>query len=266
MWGKWLGALLGLALLKWPGFVLGFLIGYWFDKQFAGGFLKAGGFLGGDKTQTQAHGIFRYNTFAIMGHIAKCNGVVTPAHIEQANAFMRQLGLTTQQIREAQNAFRDGKNPEFPIKQQLKEFRSVFRFRPDVLLLFVEIQVSMAYVDLDLSAAEQQILVTVARALGLREAQLQHLFHRYEAQARFEHAHQGRQQPDKAQQLAGAYRVLGVKADVSDAELKKTYKKLMAQHHPDKLMSQGLPPEMQALATEKAQEIQAAYELIKATR
>jgi len=40
----------------------------------------------------------------------------------------------------------------------------------------------------------------------------------------------------------------------------------MSQHHPDKLVAKGLPPEMIKLATEKTQHIKAAYELIKEAR
>ena len=36
----------------------------------------------------------------------------------------------------------------------------------------------------------------------------------------------------------------------------------MNEHHPDKLVAKGLPPEMMAMAKEKAQQIQAAYDLI----
>ena len=68
------------------------------------------------------------------------------------------------------------------------------------------------------------------------------------------------------QQLANAYAVLGVKADTPDDELKKTYRKLMSQHHPDKLLAKGLPEEMMKLAKEKTQEIQTAYDLIKKSR
>ena len=48
--------------------------------------------------------------------------------------------------------------------------------------------------------------------------------------------------------------------------MKKAYRKLMSQHHPDKLVSRGLPEEMLKLATEKTQEIKAAYEQIKKER
>jgi len=57
-----------------------------------------------------------------------------------------------------------------------------------------------------------------------------------------------------------------VAADASDNEVKKAYRKQMNKHHPDKLASQGLPPEMMNMAKEKAQEIQQAWELIKQQR
>ena len=48
--------------------------------------------------------------------------------------------------------------------------------------------------------------------------------------------------------------------------MKKAYRKQMSKHHPDKLTSQGLPPEMLTMAKEKTQEIQQAWELIKQQR
>jgi len=66
--------------------------------------------------------------------------------------------------------------------------------------------------------------------------------------------------------LAEAYQVLGVAREASDAEVKSAYRRLMNQHHPDKLVAKGLPEEMVALATEKTQEIKAAYETVRAAR
>ena len=59
------------------------------------------------------------------------------------------------------------------------------------------------------------------------------------------------------------YEVLGVSKGVEQTEIKKAYRRLMSQHHPDKLVAKGLPDEMIALATEKTQEIRKAYDLIK---
>jgi len=63
-----------------------------------------------------------------------------------------------------------------------------------------------------------------------------------------------------------AYKVLGVDASDDKATVKRAYRRLMSQHHPDKLVSKGLPEEMIKLATDKTQHIQKAYELIKETK
>ena len=64
------------------------------------------------------------------------------------------------------------------------------------------------------------------------------------------------------QQLENAYKILGISKNAELREVKKSYKKLMLQHHPDKLVAKGLPPEMMEIAKQKKQDIQAAYDLI----
>ncbi len=66
--------------------------------------------------------------------------------------------------------------------------------------------------------------------------------------------------------ISDAYTVLGVDSSASDADIKKAYRRLMSQHHPDKLIAKGLPEEMLKLATEKSQEIRAAYDQIREAR
>jgi len=199
-----------------------------------------------------------------MGHLAKADGVVTPAHIDKAVTFMAQLGLNAAQQKEAQQAFREGKAADFPLAEQLKQLYSVFRWRPDMLQLFLEIQISVALVDDKLSHTELRLLRQVAAALSVSEFRLQTLIGRFEAEARFARRPASQQPAQDA--VAVAYQLLGVAADCTDSVLKKSYKKLMAQHHPDKLVSQGLPPEMLELAKTKTQQIQAAYELLRQHR
>jgi DnaJ like chaperone protein len=66
--------------------------------------------------------------------------------------------------------------------------------------------------------------------------------------------------------LADAYEVLGVSKDASDAEVTKAYRRLMNQHHPDKLTAKGLPKEMMKMAEEKTVRIRAAYDTIRQAR
>jgi DnaJ like chaperone protein len=79
-------------------------------------------------------------------------------------------------------------------------------------------------------------------------------------------AHFATGQPQSSTALADAYKALGVAESNTDQEIKRAYRKLMSQYHPDKLMGQGLPEDMIAVATETAKEIQVAYDLIKERR
>jgi len=72
----------------------------------------------------------------------------------------------------------------------------------------------------------------------------------------------GNKQVNSKQQLNNAYKLLGVTKSTPEKEIKKAYRKLMSQHHPDKLVAKGLPPEMMDIAKQKTQDIQAAYEMI----
>jgi DnaJ like chaperone protein len=79
-------------------------------------------------------------------------------------------------------------------------------------------------------------------------------------------SHFGSHQTNPAEALDDAYKALGVTKDSTDQEIKRAYRKLMSQYHPDKLMGQGVPEDMIAVATEQAKEIQLAYDLIKKNR
>lgn len=266
MWGKILGALFGLALLKLPGLLIGLVLGHWFDVAFRQQFEQRGGFSGLFTSQPDAPGLFSYTTFATMGHLAKANGVVTQAHISQATHFMQQLGLTAQQQKEAQSAFREGKAVNFPLQQQIQQFYRVYRGRKDVLQLFLEIQVSTACTAGKIASDVYQLLQQITSYLGFNRLQLDVLIQAYQAQRRFSGRGPERDAASNRNALADAYNVLGIDAAVSDTALKKAYRKLMSQHHPDKLMAQGVPAEMLDVAKRRTQDIQAAYELIRQHR
>ena len=61
-------------------------------------------------------------------------------------------------------------------------------------------------------------------------------------------------------------KLLCVEPTVSDKDVKRAYRKMMSQHHPDKLVSRGLPEEMMKVATDKTHQIKQAYEMIKKAR
>jgi DnaJ like chaperone protein len=147
--------------------------------------------------------------------------------------------------------------------------------RFDLLQFFLELQVSAAFADGSLHPSERQVLHKIAQGLGFSSEQLERRLQMQEAAFRFQQqggnfgGHQGHgqssgwQQASQQNQLADAFKVLGVSESADGKEVKKAYRKLMNEHHPDKLMAKGLPPEMMNVAKEKSQEIQNAYDLIK---
>jgi DnaJ like chaperone protein len=261
IWGKILGFLFGFMLSK---NIFGALLGAWLGHRFDQGVGLNFNNLGGSKSDTDRQAAFFYSTFSVMGYIAKANGRVTQHEIAFAKAYMDKLGLKDELRQQAQEAFRDGKTTGFPLVERLAKLKSAVGHRHDLLLLFLEIQIQVAFADGELDSDERNALHQIASGLGYSPKELDKLLEMIIAGANFHHQGSGNGFANSAQQLENAYKVLGVSDNNSASEVKKAYRKLMSQHHPDKLVAKGLPPEMMEIAKQKAQDIQAAYELISA--
>ncbi len=59
-----------------------------------------------------------------------------------------------------------------------------------------------------------------------------------------------------------AFEILGVAESAAPDAIKSAYRALIREHHPDKLMAAGMPPEFVATATEKMKRINAAYDTV----
>ena len=264
IWGKILSFLFGFMLSK---NIIGALLGAWIGHRFDKGIGLDFSGLGGAKTDTERQAAFFYSTFSVMGYIAKANGQVTQHEIAFATAYMDKLGLRGELRQQAQEAFRDGKTTGFPLEERLAKLKSAVANRQDLLLLFLEIQIQVAFADGNLDKDEREALHQIANGLGYSAKELDKLLEMIIAGANFHQQGQtggSNSFAQSGQQLANAYKVLGVTEQDSASDIKKAYRKLMSQHHPDKLVAKGLPPEMMEMAKQKAQDIQAAYELITA--
>ena len=267
IWGKVLGFLFGFMLSKnLFGALLGMWLGHIFDRSRGFDF---DGMAGGREDDVSRQAAFFYTTFSVMGHVAKAKGQVTNHEIAFATAYMDKLGLTSELRQQAQDAFREGKAAGFPLQERLIKFKRICGMRHDLRLMFLEIQIQVAFSDGDLDAKEREVLHIIAKHLGYSARQLNNLLEMIIASAAFNQNRgrsyqqfNGENASTNSGQLDNAYKILGVSKDASKSDIKKAYRKLMSQHHPDKLIAKGLPPAMMEAAKEKTQDIQAAYDLI----
>jgi DnaJ like chaperone protein len=295
--GKLLGFVFGFLLLKLPGAILGLIAGHMFDKGMSNDFSRSGGFgrFFADNERLQSSAIFFHALFACLGHIAKADGAVTQSEINVALKLMDDMQLNDNDRREAQQAFREGKDAQFPLDNILKDLKHDLHGQKIILQAFLEMLIEASFADGQLSVSEVEVLDKVALGLGFGHKDLDRLIRKFEAELRFrqrqdafsrardearsraqeqanawrEKAQQQYSQAPKysdKQRLTDAYRILNVAPIADEKTLKRAYKKAMNEHHPDKLIAKGLPQQAMELAKVKAQDIQAAYELIKNSR
>jgi DnaJ like chaperone protein len=262
--GKVIGTILGYLAGRWLGAILGFIAGHYFDKGLAG--IRAAG--PSQKVPLTQHPFFS-TVFSIMGLLAKADGRISEQEIAGAERIMTELGLSGEARTEAIALFKRGASAEFQLEPQISLFLQQITFQPELKQTLLEYLITFSLADNELHAAERDILQRIATYLGFDTRQFAQLLDMLQAQQRF-HGQGGSyysREPGRAtDEVADAYRALGVSASATDSEVKTAYRRLMSQHHPDKLMAQGVPESMLKVATEKAQEIQAAYDIVEKAR
>ena len=273
IFGKILGTFFGFLFGGPLGALFGLFLGHQFDKArrlSQAGFSSSPFSSGPSSAQKQEE--FFTAAFSVMGHVAKAKGQVTAEEIQLASTMMERMNLHGAQRTAAQEAFRDGKSSDFPLNDVLERVKISSGGRFDLLQFFLELQISAAFADGEIHPSEREMLHRIAQGLGFSIQQLEQRLRMQEAAFRFQrgggHSGGGQQsgswqQASPASQLSDAYKVLGIDENADAKAVKRAYRKLMNEHHPDKLMAKGLPPEMMNVAKEKSQEIQNAYDVIK---
>ena len=247
-WGTFIGGTLGYVFGGPLGAIIGASLGGNLDRG-----IKMGDRLDvGNQERVQA--AFFTTTFSVMGHVAKADGYVSAQEISTAKNIMTQMQLSAQQRKAAIKFFDQGKADDFPLTDVLRQFKKECHGRRNLIQMFVEIQIATALADGTVDPGEKRVLYTIGEILGFSRQQIDHLFNIANGAAA---------SASDSLTLSQAYKILGVSKNSTEAEVKKAYRRLMSQHHPDKLVSKGLPDEMIQLATEKTQEIRKAYDLVK---
>ena len=257
-WGKIIGGALGLLKGGISGALIGLLFGHIVDRFIAG-------FLGVSRTQE----VFFDALFSALGHLSKADGRVTEAEIRMVESLMQRMAITGEDRQRAIRLFNQGKQPEFDLEAALQPFMQYSAVRMDLRQMFLEVLVEAAFSSGSVSQEESDILLRVARRLhipGQAFAAMMNARSGAGAGGAWYGAGGRRSTVRAAGDLGQAYAKLGLKASATDAEVKKAYRKLVSQYHPDKLISRGLPEEMMEIAKTRVREINRAYDEIKQTR
>jgi len=255
--GKVVGGSLGFLVGGPFGAAIGLLLGHQFDEQPRR--IPSGP---GLENAAISDRFFR-TAFQMMGHVAKADGRVSEREIEAARAVMSELRLNPAQVQAAIAHFTDGKQSTFAVETALDALREACSDRPDLLRIFLEIQVRAALAGNDISPPARRRLQHVASLLEISTFEMAHM----EAVLRIRRGAYARaSQPPRSTQLDEAYSVLGVAASVTDDELAKAYRRQLSRHHPDKLKANGLPESMLEHAKQRTQQIIEAYELLRESR
>ncbi|MBF8270734.1 MAG: Co-chaperone protein DjlA, partial [Gammaproteobacteria bacterium] len=238
-WGKIIGGTFGFMLGGPLGAMLGAVIGHNFDAgmQVTGG-SRPTDWGRHERIQTA----FFTATFSLLGHLCKVDGRVSEEEIAIVRQVMARMDLNTKQRQAAMALFTAGKHDNFPVLDVLLQLKQEIGRQANLQRMFIEIQLYAAYADGVLHQSEKRVLQDICEALGVSRGE-------YEALAAAiggEMHHRQSAGPARTTgiSLKDAYAVLNLMSAATDAEVKKSYRRLMNQHHPDKLVSKGLPEEM----------------------
>jgi len=259
-WGKIIGVLAGLATTKPLLAVVGLILGHQFDRGFAERFRQDSErqhtFIGADAAFVRA-------LFRSMGHLAKLDGRVTEDEIRAARSVMHRIGLGPRDVGHAIAWFNEGKEPGFALRGCVEDFRRSAGSRADARSTFLRLLLEVVFAKPRVTGPERASVWQICQWLDIGRVELAQLEAMTRAQKGFRRSPAG--DADRGR-LRDAYAVLGVQPTATNEEIKKAYRRLMNQTHPDKIASSNPGADAVAEAERRTREVRKAYELLKVRR
>ena len=240
IWGKIIGGTAGFALGGPLGAILGVMVGGSFDrssKRFSNS---------NHIPNQQKQNIFALSIIILSAKIAKADGQVTE---DEIFAFKEKFRIPENEMDQVGKIFNEAKKSKDGYAQIAKQVGILFA---DNKVLLEELLNNLFYIaesDGNTSLQEVEILKNISNYFNLNDQDFQRIFH-----SRLKNKE------------SDPYKVLGVNRNDDDSIIRKKWIILNKEHHPDNLISQGLPQEFIDQANSELSAINLAYDKIKKQR
>jgi DnaJ like chaperone protein len=206
-----------------------------------------------EHSQTDSHNRFVSLLVQILIHIAKIDGRISREEIQTIHRFFQyNLHYNQTQMLWVKELIKEATNSTQPFDALLLEFKSTFAYEPRIILLELIYQVLFAKPSVPDNELEIARRIAVFMEIPLYTQQTM------EAKYRYHGRQTGTTGQDPAEQH---YATLGLEKGADMEEVKKAYRKLSMQYHPDKVGHLG--DEFRKVAEGKMKEINQAYDYFK---
>ncbi len=206
-----------------------------------------------EQSQSESHNRFVWLLVQILIHTAKIDGQITREEVQTIHRFFQyNLRYSQTQMLWVKELIKEAANSVQSLDALLQEFKSTFAYEPRIILLELVFQV--LFTKRSVPENELKVAYYIAAYLDISEYDLRTIEAKYRYNQQYGAA--------ASQDLAGKhYATLGLEKGASMEEIKKAYRKLSMQYHPDKVAHLG--DEFRAIAEAKMKDINAAYDYFK---
>ena len=217
--------------------------------------------------------VFMETLFSMLGSLAAADGRVTA---EEERLFR---GVVTHELRiyspesiaTAMSMFRKAASDRLSISTYARRAAQAFSGRPQLLEMMLIIMIRLCAAADGIHPEEDRMMKEAARIFGFSESAYESIrsrysFGSYSGSGGSAGARSAAGRSSASEPLAEEYRILGVKRNAGESEIRRAYRKKAGEYHPDKIAAKGLPKEFTDFANGKFQEIQKAWERIREAR
>lgn len=236
IWGSLIGGMVGFSLGGPFGMLLGSLIGGKISRARSGSTGNFGAF-------AQPQQIFALSLIVLAAKLSKADGQVSK---EELIAVRDKLKIPENEIEHVGKIFNKAKQESKGYEPYAQQIAQIYKNNSNVLEEVINILFYIAEADGIVSQSELDMMQNIARIFGLNQAQ-------------FNSIKESRKSSDKL----NPYIVLESKPEENLQAIRKRYLQLSKEHHPDILISKGVPQEVIAESKKKMRAINSAWDQIQ---